>query len=188
MWPDTREAEIIPLAMWDLESVNPLRSTAHKMVEMEIMQLLDEDQAFRGLVLSPQTKKMVSPADHRVVKAWGIAVVQCAWTDLKSVNFKQFHNDHERICASPTCSLSRVLPITGAISPHAQSHRSVDTHIDRHTHTHIYIYTYAKMYVHTYMHAYVHTYIHMCMHTNLYTHNIHTVARQNSSTSGLGCS
>ena len=66
---------------------------------------------------SPSGKQACSMADHEIVKAYGIAVVDCSWAKLDDVPFNKIKGKHERLRQSiRTRGEMAVLPPSRAVS------------------------------------------------------------------------
>ena len=54
-------------------------------------------QKFAGIVVSPNGKQVVSPADTHLLVEHGAAVVECSWARLDEVPFAKIGGKHERL-------------------------------------------------------------------------------------------
>ena len=89
---------IIPLAMWDLQQCDPKRCTGRKLARMGFVTELSVQQRHRGVILSPNGQRTVSPADHDIVAQFGCCVIDCSWNMVDSIDFtNKMHGDHERL-------------------------------------------------------------------------------------------
>jgi pre-rRNA-processing protein TSR3 len=75
--------------MWDFDQCDPNRCTGKKLHRAGIVKILKPKEPFRGVVLTPNATKIVSPEDYRVVHEWGVAVVDCSWKELDRVPWSQ---------------------------------------------------------------------------------------------------
>jgi pre-rRNA-processing protein TSR3 len=85
------------LAMWDFAQCDPKRCTGRKLIRMGFCRELTTKQTFRGIVLSPDARDCLSPADKDTVLQHGIAVVDCSWAELEAVPFSKMKANHIRL-------------------------------------------------------------------------------------------
>jgi len=52
---------------------------------------------FRGIVVSPKGKQVISPSDREIISKGGLAVVECSWARLDDVPFGKIASPHERL-------------------------------------------------------------------------------------------
>ena len=69
----------IPLAMWDLGQCDAKRCTGRKMSRLGMLRCIQVGTTWRGVVLSPEGRKLVAPDDHDLVAAHGVSVIDCSW-------------------------------------------------------------------------------------------------------------
>lgn len=77
----------IRLAMWDLGQCDKKRCTGTRLVRQGVVQELRLGQPFPGVVLSPNGTRSVSREDAELIRAKGLAVVDCSWNRLDDVPF-----------------------------------------------------------------------------------------------------
>jgi len=84
--------------MWDLNHCDPKRCSGRKLVRLNLIRSLRlGSYRFPGLVLSPKANQTVSPSDLELVKAGGMAVVDCSWARLDDVPWSQIRAAHPRL-------------------------------------------------------------------------------------------
>ncbi|KAJ3186261.1 ribosome biogenesis protein tsr3 [Gaertneriomyces sp. JEL0708] len=86
-----------PVAMWDFDHCDPKRCSGRKLARMKMLRTLKVGQKFRGIVLTPNGKQCVSPADRNIVEASGLCVVDCSWARIDEVPFDKIKSPHERL-------------------------------------------------------------------------------------------
>ncbi|KAF8191714.1 hypothetical protein BJ912DRAFT_963283, partial [Pholiota molesta] len=97
----------VPVAMWDFDHCDPRRCSGKKLSRLGLIKELRVGSRFRGVVVSPKGKQVISPSDRDIVLANGLAVVECSWARLDDVPFNKIASPHERllpylIAANPT--------------------------------------------------------------------------------------
>ena len=86
-----------PVSMWDFNHCDPKRCSGRKLCRLGLVKTLKIGQKFKGIVLSPIGKSVVSPSDKHIIEQCGIAVVDCSWAKLEEVSFDKIKSPHERI-------------------------------------------------------------------------------------------
>ena len=85
------------LRMWDFEQCDPKRCTGAKLARRGILERMPLKTNFRGIVLSPEAKVPVSPADIQILENSGLSLIDCSWARLKEIPFKQMSSGHHRL-------------------------------------------------------------------------------------------
>ena len=67
------------LRMWDFEQCDPKRCTGAKLARRGILERMPLKTNFRGIVLSPEAKVPVSPADIQILENSGLSLIDCSW-------------------------------------------------------------------------------------------------------------
>ncbi|KAJ7185112.1 hypothetical protein B0H12DRAFT_1040437 [Mycena haematopus] len=97
---DADEAEVridVPVAMWDFDHCDPRRCSGKKLSRLGLIKELKVGSRFRGIVVSPKGKQVISPSDREIVLKGGLAVVECSWARLDDVPFGKIASPHERL-------------------------------------------------------------------------------------------
>ncbi|WVO13277.1 hypothetical protein L204_100890 [Cryptococcus depauperatus] len=87
----------VPVAMWDFDHCDPRRCSGKKLARHGLINSMRIGQRFRGIVLTPQGKKVISPEDDEIVQMSGLAVVECSWARLDEVPFNKIKSPYERL-------------------------------------------------------------------------------------------
>ena len=77
----------LKLAMWDFNHCDPKRCSGKKLERLGLIRSLKIGQTFKGIIVSPNGKKVVSPDDLEIVNTSGCAVVECSWARLDEIPF-----------------------------------------------------------------------------------------------------
>ncbi|KAI9811024.1 MAG: ribosome biogenesis protein tsr3 [Thelocarpon impressellum] len=84
-------------ACWDLGHCDPKRCSGKKLMKLGLMRELHIGQKFAGVVISPNAKTTISPADRELLDQFGAAVVECSWARVKEVPFGKIGGKCERL-------------------------------------------------------------------------------------------
>ncbi|KAE8144189.1 hypothetical protein BDV25DRAFT_167446 [Aspergillus avenaceus] len=84
-------------ACWDLGHCDPKRCSGKRLIHLGLMRELAIGQKYPGVIVSPNAKKIISPADRETLEQFGAAVVECSWARLKEVPFSRIGGRCERL-------------------------------------------------------------------------------------------
>ncbi|KAI9798592.1 MAG: ribosome biogenesis protein tsr3 [Piccolia ochrophora] len=84
-------------ACWDLGHCDPKRCSGKRLMKLGLMRELRVGQKSAGVVISPNAKITLSPADRELFEQHGAAVVECSWARVKEVPFSRIGGKSERI-------------------------------------------------------------------------------------------
>ncbi|KAJ7281361.1 DUF367 family protein [Mycena rebaudengoi] len=87
----------VPVAMWDFDHCDPRRCSGKKLSRLGLIKELKVGSRFRGIVVSPKGKQVISPSDREIIFKGGLAVVECSWARLDDVPFGKIASPHERL-------------------------------------------------------------------------------------------
>ena len=87
----------VPLAMWDLAQCDPKRCSGRKLARLGCLRELRVQQRWAGVALTPNATETISPKDFDVLRANGLAVVDCSWNRLDDVPFARLHSAAPRL-------------------------------------------------------------------------------------------
>ncbi|RKF63898.1 Ribosome biogenesis protein TSR3 [Erysiphe neolycopersici] len=84
-------------ACWDLGHCDPKRCSGKKLMKLGLMRGLHIGQKHSGLVISPNAKEVISPADRQILEQFGAAVVECSWARTEEVPWSKIGGKSERL-------------------------------------------------------------------------------------------
>ncbi|KAI5859956.1 DUF367-domain-containing protein [Durotheca rogersii] len=93
--PSSRPA--FKAACWDLNHCDPKRCSGKKLVRLGLMRDLHLGQRHNGVVITPNGKRKLSPADSELVEQYGAAVVECSWARTGEVQWNKVGGKCERL-------------------------------------------------------------------------------------------
>jgi pre-rRNA-processing protein TSR3 len=104
--------------MWDFAQCDPKRCTGARLARRGVFDRMPLKQAFRGIVLSPEAKVAVSPADIEILEKSGMSLIDCSWARLQEIPFRQMQSGHHRLLpfmvAANTVNYGRPFKLTCA--------------------------------------------------------------------------
>ncbi|KAI5294644.1 ribosome biogenesis protein tsr3 [Ascosphaera acerosa] len=84
-------------ACWDLGHCDPKRCSGKRLMNLGIMRDLPIGQKFAGVVISPNAKRTISPADTPLLEQFGASVVECSWVRTTEVPWNRIGGKCERL-------------------------------------------------------------------------------------------
>lgn len=93
--PSSRPA--FKAACWDLGHCDPKRCSGKKLMKLGYMRDLHVGQKHSGVIISPNAKQTISPADRELMEQYGAAVVECSWARVKEVPWAKIGGKCERL-------------------------------------------------------------------------------------------
>ena len=84
-------------ACWDLEHCDQKRCSGKRLMRLGLMRELHVGQKFAGVVISPNSKKLLSAGDKELLEQYGAAVVECSWKRVDEVPFSRIGGKCERL-------------------------------------------------------------------------------------------
>lgn len=87
----------LKLRMWDFAQCDPKRCSGARLARRGVFQKMPLKSAFRGIVLDPEAKIPVSPADTEILESSGISLIDCSWARLQEIPFSQMRSGHHRL-------------------------------------------------------------------------------------------
>ncbi|GAB1317622.1 ribosome bioproteinsis protein tsr3 [Madurella fahalii] len=84
-------------ACWDLGHCDPKRCSGKKLMKLGLMRELHLGQRHAGVIITPNGKQTISPADRPLLDQFGAAVVECSWARTKEVQWSKVGGKCERL-------------------------------------------------------------------------------------------
>lgn len=84
-------------ACWDLGHCDPKRCSGKKLMRMGMMRELHLGQRHNGVIITPNGKQTISPADNEIMDQYGAAVVECSWARTQEVQWNKVGGKCERL-------------------------------------------------------------------------------------------
>jgi pre-rRNA-processing protein TSR3 len=87
----------LKLRMWDFAQCDPKRCSGARLARRGVFQRMSLKAPFRGIVLDPEAKIPVSPADIEILEQGGMSLIDCSWARLQEIPFRQMRSGHHRL-------------------------------------------------------------------------------------------
>ncbi|KAK3319810.1 hypothetical protein B0T19DRAFT_433078 [Cercophora scortea] len=84
-------------ACWDLGHCDPKRCSGKRLMKLGLMRELHIGQRHSGVIITPNGKQVVSPADRPLLDEFGAAVVECSWARTKEIQWSKVGGRCERL-------------------------------------------------------------------------------------------
>ncbi|KAI1122270.1 hypothetical protein F5Y10DRAFT_77638 [Nemania abortiva] len=84
-------------ACWDLNHCDPKRCSGKKLIRLGLMRDLHLGQRHNGVIITPNGKHTLSPADRALMDQYGAAVVECSWARTHEVQWAKVGGKCERL-------------------------------------------------------------------------------------------
>jgi pre-rRNA-processing protein TSR3 len=83
----------IKLAMWDFGQCDSKKCTGRKLCRLGLARQLGINQKWKGVILSPNGKKAVSPEDKELIEQNGVCVIDCSWAQIEGIPFDKMKGE-----------------------------------------------------------------------------------------------
>lgn len=84
-------------ACWDLNHCDPKRCSGKKLIRLGMMRDLHVGQRHNGVIITPNGKHTISPADRELMEQYGAAVVECSWARTGEIQWSKVGGKCERL-------------------------------------------------------------------------------------------
>lgn len=95
--PDAPSRPAFKAACWDLGHCDPKRCSGKKLMKHGLMRELHLGQRHNGVIITPNGKHTISPADRDLMDQYGAAVVECSWARTQEVQWNKVGGKCERL-------------------------------------------------------------------------------------------
>jgi pre-rRNA-processing protein TSR3 len=95
--PSTSSRPAFKAACWDLGHCDPKRCSGKRLMKLGLMRELHLGQRHSGVIITPNGKQTLSPADRPLLEQYGAAVVECSWARTKEVQWSKVGGKCERL-------------------------------------------------------------------------------------------
>jgi pre-rRNA-processing protein TSR3 len=96
--PDSDAAQpAFKAACWDLGHCDPKRCSGKKLLRLGLIRDLHVGQRHNGVIITPNGKHTLSPADRPLLDQFGAAVVECSWARVSEVPWSKVGGKCERL-------------------------------------------------------------------------------------------
>ncbi|KAJ2813709.1 ribosome biogenesis protein tsr3 [Coemansia furcata] len=93
----TKSCITVSLGMWDFDHCDPKRCSGRKLARIGLVKEFRLGQVFKGVVMSPEGKQVVSRADLPIMQQYGAAMIDCSWARIDEVPFNRIKAHHNRL-------------------------------------------------------------------------------------------
>ncbi|OKL59064.1 hypothetical protein UA08_05614 [Talaromyces atroroseus] len=84
-------------ACWDFGHCDPKRCSGKRLIQFGLMRELSIGHKHPGVIISPNAKRVLSPADRDTLEQYGAAVVECSWVRVKEIPWSRIGGKCERL-------------------------------------------------------------------------------------------
>lgn len=94
---DNTSRPVFKAACWDLGHCDPKRCSGKKLMKLGLMRELHMGQRHNGVIITPNGKHTVSPADRELMEQYGAAVVEASWARTSEIQWNKVGGKCERL-------------------------------------------------------------------------------------------
>lgn len=95
--PSSASAPDFKAACWDLGHCDPRRCSGKRLMKLNLLRPLTPGQRHPGVIITPNGKRTLSPADAELLVTMGVAVVECSWARVNEINWSKVGGKCERL-------------------------------------------------------------------------------------------
>lgn len=83
--------------IYEFGECDPKRCSGHRMVKYGRIESIPIKKYFNGIILSPNGKQAISPADREHIDRFGIGLIDCSWNKVAEFDFSRLPKKHNRL-------------------------------------------------------------------------------------------
>ncbi|KAK5942801.1 ribosome biogenesis protein tsr3 [Knufia obscura] len=97
--PDSGSYQAPPFkaACWDFNHCDSKRCSGKRLQHFGLLRQLPVGQKHQGVIISPNAKTILSPADTPLLEQYGTAVVECSWVRIQEIPWSKIGGKCERL-------------------------------------------------------------------------------------------
>lgn len=83
--------------IYEFGQCDPKRCSGHRLVRYKKVDSIPLRRGFSGILLSPNGKLSISPADREHIIKFGIGLIDCSWNQIESFDFSKLPKRNNRL-------------------------------------------------------------------------------------------
>lgn len=83
--------------IYEFGQCDPKRCSGHRLVRYKKVDSIPLRKGFSGILLSPNGKLSISPADREHIIKFGIGLIDCSWNQIESFDFSKLPKRNNRL-------------------------------------------------------------------------------------------
>lgn len=83
--------------IFEFGQCDPKKCSGHKLVKSKKIDSIPLKSHFNGIILSPNGKCTISPADKEHIERFGIGLIDCSWNQIDSFDFSKLPKRNNRL-------------------------------------------------------------------------------------------
>jgi len=83
--------------IYEFGQCDPKRCSGHRLVKYKKIDSIPLKQNFPGVILSPEGKTVISPADKELIMKLGIGLIDCSWNQIETFDFRKLPKRNNRL-------------------------------------------------------------------------------------------
>lgn len=83
--------------IYEFGQCDPKRCSGHRLVNYKKLESVNLKYRFGGIILSPNGKQAISPADREHILKYGIGLIDCSWNKIDEFDFSKLPKGQNRL-------------------------------------------------------------------------------------------